>query len=91
MPDNYVFTSLDVVSLFTNIPLQLLYINDLMQAVPDDKQEYALDVFSSLNNHIQFTIKKENNKFLGTLSVRDNNNINAIGWYTKLCASQTFF
>lgn len=52
--------------------------DDLVLAVPDDKQAYVLEVFKNLNNHIQlFTIEKKNNHcaaFLDTILIRDNNN-----------------
>lgn len=62
------------------------YVDDILCIIPTNKYNQILENFNQINQNIQFTIEKEQNKtihFLDITITTDNNNNIATSWYTK--------
>lgn len=72
-----------------HLPYLKKYVDDTNTAVPEGKEDDVLAIFNSYNEHLQFTIEKENDNavpFLDVLVIRENN-ILVTDWYRKKTSS----
>lgn len=75
------------------IPFIFKFVDDMVTAVPDDQMHNTLNIFNSINEHLQFTLESETNKsvpFLDTLVTRAEDNRIVLDWYQKPTASGRF-
>lgn len=76
-----------------NVPLIKKYVDDIVMFVPAHLTDFTLDVFNNHNEHIKFTIEKENNNsvpFLDTKLIRTSENTIILDWYRKPMCSNRF-
>lgn len=84
---------LDTVKTSLNFDLILLkkYVDDIICAVPFDCIDSTLDILNNFNEHLKFTVEREdkNNSipFLDTKIIRGNDNVLMLDWYQKPTAS----
>lgn len=73
------------------VPFMKKYVDDLVCAVPQGKNEEILTIFNSYNEHIQFTIEEEDDNhsipFLDTKMIRTESNVIKLDWYIKPTSS----
>lgn len=73
------------------LPFIKKYVDDLVCVVPEDKQDEILQVFNAYNEHLKFTIEKEDEQnsvpFLDSRMIRTADNIIKLDWYTKPTSS----
>lgn len=66
------------------------YVDDLIMTMPADCEEEVLEVFQNFDEHIRFTIERENDRsvpFLDTQLIRGDDNTIKLDWYRKPSSS----
>ena len=73
-----------------HIPVLKKYVDDLILALPLHLIQHTLEVFNNYNQHIQFTVEKEDNgrlPFLDTQVIRHDDQTLSTKWYSKPISS----
>ncbi|KAI4476864.1 hypothetical protein M0804_013191 [Polistes exclamans] len=71
----------------------VVYVDDVITAIPKDRMDQTLKTFNSVNNRIQFTMKVENNgtlPFLDMNIIRNEDGVIVKNWYVKPTSSCRF-
>lgn len=72
------------------LPFLKKYVDDIICAVPRDSTDHILNIFYNCNQHIRFTLEKENGNsvpFLETRLIRTEDNTIILDWYISLSAN----
>lgn len=79
---------MDCVKSECEIPLLLVYVDDLFCCLPDNKIDGCLSILNSLDSNISFTVERECNKVLPYLDMLVHNIDDKIytEWYRKECS-----